>query len=232
MNTQNMKLLDLETGEYLKLGKEGFFYGGKTITCPPTKSFDIQNVEDMILHIYADTEKDYDIKRLDDSLCPSFEITCKSNNQKLIGREVGHIDMRFNRVIEQTEPPLELKEICEKVGAVVYGKRYVLLHCETWTTQDKVSVELMHGHIFRRKVKNLKYYEDTPIFLIDKETLLKLSGIKDDYITYSFETSCYSRQFLSTTLLKSLFKGNIFEEYSKQLRKEENKFDELKELLK
>ena len=127
MKTENMKLLDLQTGKYLELGEEGFFYGGKTITCPPTKSFDIQNVGDMILHIYVDTEKNYDIKRLDDSLYPLFEITLKSNNQKLIGREVGHIDMRFNRVIEQTEPPLELKEICEKVGAVVYGGRYVLL---------------------------------------------------------------------------------------------------------
>ena len=130
MTTQNMKLLDLQTGKYLELGEKGFFYGGKTITCRPTKSFDIQNVGDMTLHIYADTEKDYDIKCLDDSLCPLFEITLKSNHQKLIGREVRHIDMRFNRVIEQTEPLLELKEICDKTGAVVYGDRYVLLENE------------------------------------------------------------------------------------------------------
>ena len=199
MKTENMKLLDLQIGKYLELGEKGFFYGGKTITCPPTKSFDIQNVGDMILHIYADTEKDYDIKCLDDSLCPLFEITLKSNNQKLIGREVGHIDMRFNRVIKQTEPPLELKEICEKTGAVVYGDRYVLLENEEC------------GNVYSFSWKPfVDYFVD----------------FKNAEGNFSHSTTFYEKNFNSRLL------GNIFEEYSKQLRNEPNKFDELKQYFK
>lgn len=200
METQNMELLDLQTGKYLELGEKGFFYGGKTITCPPTKSFDIQNVDrDMTLHIYADTEKDYDIKCLDDSHSPLFEITLKSNNKKLIGREVRHIDMRFNRVIEQTEPPLELKEVCEKVGAVVYGDRYVLLENEEC------------GNVYSFSWKSfVDYFVD----------------FKNAEGNFSQSTTFYEQNFNSRLL------GNIFEEYSKQLRNEPNKFDELKQYFK
>lgn len=198
MKAENMKLLDLQTGKYLEFGEEGFFYGGKTITCPPTKSFDIQNVKrDMTLHIYADTEKDYDIKRLDDSLCPLFEITCKPNNQKLIGSEIGHIDMRFNRFIEQTEPPLELKEICEKVGAVVYGGRYVLIENE---------------------------YCGDVLFVKDR------FDYWNEFYSVCKSDGTLTNQRLGDWITKVI--GNLFEEYSKQLRKEESKFDELMEKLK
>ena len=202
-----MKLLDLQIGKYLELGEKGFFYGGKTITCPPTKSFDIQNVGDMILHIYADTEKDYDIKCLDDSLCPLFEITLKSNNQKLIGREVGHIDMRFNRVIKQTEPPLELKEICEKTGAVVYGGRYVLLVSnDDWFYANKLC---KLGDIIQFKCAMQSRF----VRVVTK------NGIDFDINKFAVSPTEYCL-------------GNIFEEYSNQLRNEPNKFDELKQYFK
>ena len=215
MKPENMKLLDLQTGKYLELGEKGFFYGGKTITCPPTKTFNIKNGDhDLTLHIYADTERDYDIECLDDSLCPQFQITIKSNNQKLIGSELGFIDMRFNRAIKQSEPKGILKTLCDKTGAVAYGGRYILMCCRTWITQDKISFELMYGDIFRNK------YRKSDALLIQRENLHNFR-----------ESVAYYNHYLSSTLLKNRFKGNIFEEYSKQLRNEENKFDELMEKL-
>ena len=214
MKTENMKLLDLQTDKYLELGEKGFFYGGKIITCPPTKSFDIQNVDrEMILHIYAYTEKDYDIKCLDDSLCPLFEITLKSNNQKLIGREVGHIDMRFNRVIEQTEPPLELKEICEKTGAIVYGGRYVLLN-EIFYIEG---VEHKYSDVFR--------------FYINKkgDYMVDYRAINCQALNCKFDKDNKIIKLGNTKIIKIEYIGNPFEEYSKQLRNEPNKFDELNE---
>jgi hypothetical protein len=239
MKTQNMKLLDLQTGEYLELGKEGFFYGGKTITCPPTKSFDIQNVDrDMTLHIYADTEKDYDIKCLDDSHSPLFEITLKSNNQKLIGREVGHIDMRFNRVIKQTEPPLELKEICKKVGAVVYGGRYILERntmCEyniiyKITYADCIIAQIPRNfeydqHIGSDVIKSEPQYFSDKFICKEKDylqTIKRLHKIEDDTRI----------EILQVNNRNNRREVDILKEYLKQLRNEPNKFDELKQYLK
>lgn len=230
MKTENMKLLDLQTGKYLELGERGFFYGGKTITYPPTKSFGIQdgNME-MILHIYADTEKDYDIKRLDETLCPLFEITLKSrtygtkgNNQKLIGREVGHFDMRFNRVIEQTEPPLPLKEICEKVGAVVYGGRYVLL---------TKAYNVKAGDLWNSS----KYYNVLLACINYKNNIHFKHNISGGSVPF-FE---FIRDDNNDNLIvrcsqneDSIFLGNPFEEFAKKEQGLENKFDKLKQYFK
>ena len=42
MKTENMKLLDLQTGKYLELGEEGFFYGGKCIILMDTLKKEIE----------------------------------------------------------------------------------------------------------------------------------------------------------------------------------------------
>lgn len=238
-----MKLLDLQTGKYLELGRD-WVYGGKDIYVIPTHYLRISKTDHVVKLYYDDKVEIINCELPDEYKVVNGigRLYAKGQFSKYIinGKEydMGYftgldsltpINDAINdaKKCEKSEPPLELKEICEETSAVVYGGRYVLLSCETWLTKDKISVELIQGHIFRRKLSSLKYYEETPIFLIDKETLMKLSGIKDDYTTYSFETSCYSREFLSTTLLKSLFRGNIFEEYSKQLRNEPNKFDGL-----
>ena len=222
MKEENMKLLDLQTGKYLELGEKGFFYGGKTITCPPTKTFNIRNGDhDLTLHIYADTERDYDIECLDDSCCPQFQITIKSNNQKLIGSESDCIDMRFNRAIKQSEPQGILKTLCDKTGAVVYGGRYVLV------IKD---YNIQIGDLW----KNSKYRNTLVACINFKNNIHFKHNISGGLESFFEEIRNDDNDNIIVRCSQnenSEFLGNIFEEYSKQLRKEENKFDELMEKL-
>ena len=96
MKTQNMKLLDLETGKYLELRKD-FYYGGEAI----------------IVHSYTKEE-------LTD--CEEF-----TGFEQAINHDSASVKLWIEY---KSEPPTELKEICEKVGAVVYGGRYVLIENE------------------------------------------------------------------------------------------------------
>ena len=210
---QNIKLLDLQTGKYLELGERGFFYGGDTITCPPIESFIIKG-SDRCLNIYADNVHKYDICELnnvniDDGikcLTSAFEITLKSNNQKFVGVPVSNIDDRFNRLFYKTEPQEPLKTLCEKTGAVVYGGRYVLLENEKC------------GNIYCEKNKwGTVYYLNKNIYSFIP--CLEFNPQNDKKQTVA--------RFFSLDNCQDDLIGNIFEEYSKQLRNEPNKFEEL-----
>jgi hypothetical protein len=95
----------------------------------------------------------------------------------------------------KAEPPLPLKEICEKVGAVVYGGRYVLFLDPAMGSAYNIKNEYRGEEFIDYKCKNGDFSSGYNIY-------------NNDIIT---------------------FLGNIFEEYSKQLRNELNKFDELKQ---
>ena len=203
---QNMKLLDLQTGKYLELGKKGFFYGGDVITCPPIQSFVIKGCDGNILDIYADNIEIYDIRELinDNNIIKDlngcvlsrttvseFEITLKSNNQKFVGVPVGNINDKFNRVVHKTEPQEPLKTLCEKTGAVVYGGRYVL------------------------------QFEKTGIFIENECYVLYINGVYVKSLVHETVKAFENNEKLAEC--------TPFEEYSKQLRNEPNKFEELME---
>ena len=157
MKTENMKLLDLQTGKYLELGKD-FYYGGDHI---------VVNKCNVGYQIYeAIQRKDSERLSIDNKDCPFA-----------------------------AEPPLELKEICEKVGAVVYGGRYVLF------------LDQEMGSVYN--IKN------------------EYRG--EEFIDYKCKNGDFSSGYNIYNNVIITFLGNPFEEYSKQLRNEPNKFDELKQ---
>ena len=178
MKTENMKLLDLQTGKYLELGND-FYYGGGHI---------VVNKCNVGYQIYeAIQHKDSERLLMDSKDCPFA-----------------------------AELPLELKEICEKVGAVVYGGRYVLSLSEN---DRKIGDVVDQGEY--------EYHRYGYVAICDVNSIyVKLNGIFD---IPQFQTDCAVGRIYDVDYEVI---GNFFEEYSKQLLKKENKFDELKELLK
>jgi len=173
MKTENMKLLDLQTGKYLELGEEGFFYGGKCI-------------------ILMDTLK----KEIEESFIIAIQ-------NKLEGIKYDTQSYKYTYSPHKSEPQGILKTLCDKTGAVIYGDRYVLIEDLGFYDEfDEVQNESAKtGDIFCS-------YESVVLFLSNGK--LKDVGCK-----------CYLAGFY-----------NLFEEYSKQLHNEENKFDKLMEKLK
>jgi len=184
MKTENMKLLDLQTGKYLEVG-EGFYYGGDHI---------IVNKCNVGYQIYeAIQHKDSERLSIDNKDCPFA-----------------------------AEPPLPLKEICEKVGAVVCGGRYVLLNGEqdTWLHDD--------NHFY--KIGDVVFDDN-----YNRYGCVAICKSSTEYACY--ENVVDIPEFIHNCEAGLMYRkyeilGNIFEEYSKQLRNEPNKFDELSELLK
>lgn len=155
MKTENMKLLDLQTGKYLQLDKD-FWFGGNVIIL--------------------------------------FENLKRSTNTYSLLDEVN----ACARFIKQPPTDPIVNEIAGTVGAVVYGGRYVLFLDPAMGSAYNIKNEYRREEFIDYKCKNGDFS----------------SG-------YNF----YNNDMMT-------FLGNIFEEYSKQLRNEPNKFDELNELLK
>lgn len=211
-----MKVLDLETGKYLELGKD-FYYGGDAIMIhyyTEEELTDYEEVEIFSEHLiiprrrfngdyndetqYKKTVKNGFDKAMDDGECVKMCIEHKS------------------------EPQLELKEICEKVGAAVYGGRYVLL---------MKAYNIKAGDLWNSS----KYYNVLLACINYKNNIHFKHNISGGSVPF-FE---FIRDDNNDNLIvrcsqneDSIFLGNIFEEYSKKLRNEQNKFDELKAFLK
>ena len=171
-----MKLLDLQTDNYPKLG-EDWLYGGEYIR----------------------------------------KIPCEQVLYK-----TPHADPLIN-------------SICKKVGAVVYGGRYVLAQntmCEYNIMYKITYADCISANISR----NFEY---------DQNIYANVIKIEPQYFSDKF--ICKEKDYLQTIKRLHKIEDNtrieilqvrrcggidIFEEYSKQLRNEPNKFDELNELLK
>ena len=172
MKTENMKLLDLQTGKYLELGINWGYYGEYIITIRSPFKF-------------HKSEK-YSV----------IESTCD--------------ELAFHKA----EPPLPLKEICEKVGGVIYGGRYVLMFSEY---DRKIGDVVDQGEY--------EYHRYGYVAICDVNSIyVKLNGILD---IPQFQRECAVGRIDSVDYEVI---GNFFEEYSKQLRNELNKFDELMEI--
>lgn len=173
MQAENMKLLDLEIGKYLELGKYWLYGGNYIIIYPQTYIF----------------SKDFDIVSL-------------------------------------SEPQEPLKTLCEKTGAVVYGERYVLLNGFKVPESNKYDKD----HYFIGDVASVcvNAYDKA-----DEYRLMILASCESVLLRW-YEIHKFKKQghFCITSEIDTDYSDwfeNIFEEYSKQLRNEPNKFDELKE---
>ena len=154
-------------------------------------------------------------------------------NDKTPINEAIHIgfyaDCSYIEACFLSEPPLPLKPICEKVGAVVYGGKYVLLmgfavpksnkyDKDNYFIGDVASVCVnAHGDANEYRLMILAKCEST---LLEWYEVHKFKKQGYFCITSEIDTD-YSDFFY-----------NAFEEYSKQLRNEPNKFEELKEFIK
>lgn len=211
MTKQNIKRLsDLQTGKYLELGKE-WVYGGKDIYVIPTHYLRISKTDHVVKLYYDDKVEIINCELPDEYKVVNgigrlyakgqFSKYIINGNEYDMGyfTEVNSLTpINDAKKCEKSEPLLKLKEICEKVGAVVYGGRYVLFLDPEIGSVYKIKNEYRGEEFIDYKCKNGDFSSGYNIY-------------NNDIIT---------------------FLGNIFEEYSKQLRNELNKFDELKELLK
>jgi len=200
MKTENMKLLDLQTGKYLELGT-GFSYSGEWI----------------ILITFA---------RLHNRVADAYWIEANSTNIT-------------NARYLKTEPQEPLKTLCKKTGAVVYGGRYVLV--------NEITYKNLYGIDGNVKDYSGKWTDEEINKCIER-TFRSGDIITVEYVTYSPNDSRrehgnfstyniifrdeHSFQYGETPKLSGLDCGNPFEEYSKQLRNEPNKFEELKQYFK
>jgi|688.fasta_scaffold318833_1 hypothetical protein len=189
---QNMKLLDLQTGKYLELGKD-FLYGGGYIT-----------------------------------ICDgAMDIACgQIKNQP---NKLNFIQEYFH-VYKQSEPQEPLKTLCEKTGAVIYGGRYVLMDKMDGTVMQETQYFYKKPNITSKSKSTVKYYlNNNSCFKVFCSTWQELRWICNDEEA-KFIKDGYI--FCKTSDNVIVEYGNIFEEYSKQLRNEPNKFEELMALIK
>lgn len=227
MNTQNMKLLDLETGNYLKLGKD-FYYGGDGIMihCYTEEELtDFEELPDFKPNQYIDYDHNDDTK---------YKKTIKNGFDKaMYDGEAVKLWIEY-----KSEPQLELKEICEKVGAVVYGGRYVLMMSFEYQNKEiKVGDIITAQTITTSKDSiSMKQYANQ-IVCFRGNTAFEHSGYNMGFVICE-NLKCFGingfwkHRAFDYEERKLEINFNFFEEYSKQLRNEPNKFDELKELLK
>jgi hypothetical protein len=124
-----------------------------------------------------------------------------------------YADCNYIKVEEISEPQEPLKTLCDLTGAVVYGGRYVLN--PHYATMRAVIVDGgEYGKIYRieslYKCKIQNYV---------------ISG--DEYLKYRPELV-----YTESGYTEFYIYGNPFEEYSKSLRNEENKLEEILNLIK
>ena len=122
--------------------------------------------------------------------------------------------------------PEPLKTPCEKTGAVVYGGRYVLM--------NEIDVWVYNNDLQPKKIKTGDVIKEQTSYLDRKYTVINVSDFFLDTTEGIKTTHKLGKKTFSKYDFFAIEKnfGNIFEEYSKQLRNEPNKFDELIELLK
>ena len=162
----NMKLLDLQTGKYLELGKD-WLYGERGICIFPQTFFEALQK----LFIFA-------------------------NN--------------FFTHIKQPHTNLIINQVAEKVGAVIYGGRYVLMF------------EDSNGDVFCEKTNF------GTVYYISKNQY-RFFPIKD--FNENNDIAATVDRFFMLNKAPQYKISNIFEEFVKKEHGLENKFDELYNLI-
>lgn len=179
----------------------------------------------------------------------------KLSTFEMLERMIDHDDACRNLAIKQSTPtdPV-LAKFCELTGAKIFGDYAVLdfLEIKTSESQEARSCPSLQGDVFNQELFGKKYkyifcnkeiyYTDTShikgfyYHCIDSELKRDIGHILNDltHACIDLETSTKEK----TTWVRYLrshrcidFNFNVFEEYSKHLRNEENKFEEIKKLL-
>jgi len=198
---QNMKLLDLQTGKYLELGKD-FLYGGVGILVSKIKlDFPLP------MYLFNAVKSDYDWL----------------NNAQTQPVNISDI-ATFETIRDLIQEPL--KTLCEKTGAVVYGGRYVLL--------NEIDVWVYNNDLEPQKIKTGDIVKEKTSYMYNNRLLINVA----DFFLDTTENIKTTHKIGKKTFSKFDFfaieniLGNIFEEHSKELRNEPNKFEKLMELIK
>ncbi len=234
MKIENMKLGDLQTGKYLELGKDWHYCGNRIYLVGRLKEC-ITSFNEFLRSQIKILDK---YKEIDGQRNIGYELAFKiatSDDECLNNAVDAQVDSGY---VEKSEPQGKLKTLCDKIGAVVYGDRYVLIK-----TFEYLNKEIKVGDIIT--AKTLTTSKDS---ISIKQHTNQIVCFRDNT---AFEHSGYNMGFVICENLKCFgingfwkhrpfdyeerqleITGNLFEEYSKQLRKEENKFDELMEKLK
>jgi hypothetical protein len=212
MKTENMKLLDLQTGKYLELEKD-FYYGCNTIMlhCYTKEELTEYKQRDDYNPHYLIDDADYNNPE-------KYHKIIHNGFQEAIDRDTATVRLFTEH---QSEPQGILKTLCDKTGAVVYGGRYVLV------IKD---YNIQIGDLW----KNSKYRNTLVACINFKNNIHFKHNISGGLESFFEEIRNDDNDNIIVRCSQnenSEFLGNIFEEYSKQLRKEENKFDELMEKL-
>ena len=171
-----MKLLDLQTGKYLELGKD-WLCGGKCV------------------HLFTEEIEGFkEQEPINDAIHNGF-----------------YADCMYLKACDQDQPQEPLKTLCEQTGAVVYGDRYVLF-------ENKEC-----GNIYCEKNKwGTVYYLNKDIY----------SFIPCPEFNPENDKKATVQMFFSLNKCEDNLISNLFEEYSKSLRGEENGLNKLMELIK
>jgi hypothetical protein len=209
MKIENMKLLDLQTGKYLELGKDWHYCGNRIYLVGRLKEC-ITSFNEFLRSQMKILDK---YKEIDGQGNISYELAFKiatSDDECLNNAVDAQVDSGY---VEKSEPQGILKTLCDKTGAVIYGDRYVLN--PNYATIRAVIVNGgEHGFIYRLESLHQCKITNKCISL-------------NEYLKYRPELVYAEKGYTEWYIY-----GNLFEEHSKQLRKEENKFDELMEKLK
>ncbi len=139
-----------------------------------------------------------------------------------------------NEYIDKSTPtdPI-LTKLCELTGAKMYGDYIVLDDIENilltgdivrilytnWLSKDSDDTRTLEEYLESKSHTGIACNKDFETYLIFAG-YDKYSG--DNYITRSIHEGKHGRKRIT---------GNIFQEYSKFLRQEENKWEEVKELI-
>jgi len=210
-----MKLFDIETGKYLELGTD-WLYGNEWIGLNLGGGIPL------------------DVK----------EWASVSYGNDLYGWH-GFIGQAI-----KTKPTGTLKTLCDLTGAVVYGNRYVLTNGKSGQIVERYRFNA-RGH---RDLSEycLDYIKDTIIYTTPESDLMKDIVISTEIIKsyeldrgYNCENEarqnndkrwynyCGERTVEDVNEIeKEIVISTVFEEYSKSLRNEENKLEEIINLIK
>ncbi len=215
-----MKLFDIETGKYLELGTD-WLYGGNGI---------------LLIDIMQ--------KELNESLEIAIANAMQGNEHALYQYSYGKM---------KTEPQGTLKTLCDLTGAVVYGERYVLMKCEKYdiglhydlpneNELDWYGYDVIERGINTKEYDVIKNFTFTIGDVFLKYDEYDIVSIGHSSTHYSYHQSLRCRRFedrCCAGLVRTVIEGNdceyvcnIFEEYSKSLCNEENKLEEIMNLIK
>jgi len=225
MKPENMKLLDLQTGKYLELDND-WLYGGECIYVIPTHCFCFIKSDHIIKLYYDDKVEEIQCEIPDEYKTKNGVATVyidgKFTKYVINGKEFkcGEL-LRYNstcpikdaKICNKSEPQGILKTLYDLTGAVVYGDRYVL-NPNYATIRAVILNGGEHGFIYRLESLHQCKITNKCISL-------------DEYLKYRPELVYAEKGYTEWYIY-----GNPFEEYSKQLRNEPNKFQELMEKLK